>query len=496
MSHIPRRARFGDTTEESDIETRYGSSTQRRLFVTNAEALASSSSSASEIEIRMQTPDIVTSPHRFRGLGISHPDLGQHDGEFSVKDSLRARQRQSPYSIVSSIPNHRNNPIDHEELLSDTETHRRRKRELLGIVGGRRNVSTRPQYDDESEYHAGQSLAVSGATELDDMSSESEYDSDEPYPAPPPPPIVYVSEHRSLDRRWPVTAPNTSEGRRSGQYDAVKIALASRYAAAQQRQAFGIPPSESDIEYHGTKGQLQQADSLTSELDNMAKTTWQEASEPDEISQSAQKLFGSLSVSGRQEIRRSEHRDARRKAAHSTPTLTLTPTPMPAPHGRQDIFAKLRQTEALYVETLFHAVRLFVLPLKIQGSKFWIAGVPPVIAKVLDWLEDILNLHTGVLDELNNGQLDSEALLGLPAQMEVYQPYLVRLAAGVEGLRKAMDDPDSDFGEFVHIQQESLGDDGNEGWTLEKLLVQPINRLEQYPQLFKVIMESVLFFAD
>ncbi|KAF9014704.1 hypothetical protein BDZ89DRAFT_962626, partial [Hymenopellis radicata] len=47
-------------------------------------------------------------------------------------------------------------------------------------------------------------------------------------------------------------------------------------------------------------------------------------------------------------------------------------------------------------------IRLFVLPLCVQDFKAWISGVPLALSRLFDWLEDILNLHTQILEVLQS----------------------------------------------------------------------------------------------
>jgi hypothetical protein len=50
-------------------------------------------------------------------------------------------------------------------------------------------------------------------------------------------------------------------------------------------------------------------------------------------------------------------------------------------------------------------------------------------------------------------------------------------------IERLMEDEHSDFGEFVTIQQ---GSTECQGWSLEKFLIEPVNRLAHYPEFFRV----------
>ncbi|KAJ4493708.1 hypothetical protein C8J55DRAFT_378792, partial [Lentinula edodes] len=118
-------------------------------------------------------------------------------------------------------------------------------------------------------------------------------------------------------------------------------------------------------------------------------------------------------------------------------------------------------------------VSLFIIPLRVHATKSWIAGVPLEIAKVLDWLEDIVNLHTEIRDMLQSFQTPECPLAGVSEaedrggarvayalrsfvpRLEIYQPYLVKLSNVSEMLRRLVKDRESDFGEFVRIQEKT-----------------------------------------
>ncbi|KIK64253.1 hypothetical protein GYMLUDRAFT_103246, partial [Collybiopsis luxurians FD-317 M1] len=104
-------------------------------------------------------------------------------------------------------------------------------------------------------------------------------------------------------------------------------------------------------------------------------------------------------------------------------------------------------------------INLFILPLRVQASKTWIAGVPLEIAKALDWLEDIIYLHRQICDTLQSFQTPEhwlgEALRTFVPRLEIYQPYLVKIGSILEMLKRLVRDEGSDFGEFVRIQEKS-----------------------------------------
>ncbi|KAF7986827.1 hypothetical protein HWV62_12522 [Athelia sp. TMB] len=157
---------------------------------------------------------------------------------------------------------------------------------------------------------------------------------------------------------------------------------------------------------------------------------------------------------------------------------------------RQQIIWEFCRSEEAFVRRLHCAIDLFVQPLRIHDSKKWISGVPPQVAHLFDWLEDIVNLHVQVLGALNSVRSSDQLVIERMATMwktfvprlEIYQPYLVRLEETAALIEQLMMDDSSDFGEFVNIQE---GSALCQGWSLERFLIEPVNRLAQYPEFFR-----------
>ena len=158
---------------------------------------------------------------------------------------------------------------------------------------------------------------------------------------------------------------------------------------------------------------------------------------------------------------------------------------------RQEVIWELCKTESLFVNHLHTVVRLFVQPLRAQNSKTWITGVPADVARLFDWLDDIVNLHSQILTTLHASRTGhystvdriAETLKVFVPRLEVYQPYLVRLEDIAALIERLMVDEHSEFGEFVALQEGSTECDGR---SLEKFLIEPVNRLAQYPEFFRV----------
>ncbi|KAJ7666899.1 Dbl homology domain-containing protein, partial [Mycena polygramma] len=162
---------------------------------------------------------------------------------------------------------------------------------------------------------------------------------------------------------------------------------------------------------------------------------------------------------------------------------------------RQEAIHNLCVTEEAFAARLTNTINLFILPLRMQDSKCYISGVPAEIARLFDWLEDILNLHTHLLSALRRVreaqhpvvECVAEAVRGsFVKRLEVYQPYLARLVIVAGTIARLVADNTSDFGEFVRIQQDV---EECKGWSLESLLVDPVTRLGMYPTMFRKMHE-------
>jgi hypothetical protein len=163
---------------------------------------------------------------------------------------------------------------------------------------------------------------------------------------------------------------------------------------------------------------------------------------------------------------------------------------------RQELIRELCQTEETFFKRLHLFVRLFVLPLRIQNSKAWISGVPSDVARLFDWLEDIMNLHSQLLSTLQATRTAqypvvehvAESVRAFIPRFEVYQPYLVRLPDVLSLIERLVQDETSDFGEFVDIQQRVPECDD---WTFQMFLNEPVSRLAMYPDFFSVSFLSL-----
>ncbi|KAF9554908.1 hypothetical protein CPC08DRAFT_821396 [Agrocybe pediades] len=298
-----------------------------------------------------------------------------------------------------------------------------------------------------------------------------------------------------------------------------------RSAAARERQAFGIPPSESDeifdnkddvYSHSGSEDRSNstwEQDNMEEDSDNMPESRflagqetprneWQEAAH--ERTPRFSVIQPSLSASsvpddvrsdtswsgqrtGQQQVQAETQQEHRHMNNPSYSAETL-------PRTREAVIQEIFETEEILLKHLHICMRVFILPLRINNSRAWIAGVPPNVQRLLDWFDDILNLHEQVYQSLccardtMSPATDrvSESLRCFVLKGETYQPYLVRLADVSEEIVRCVADPSSDFGQFVSIQQTTPE---CEGWTLDRLLMLPVNRLAAYEELFAKLLD-------
>lgn len=169
--------------------------------------------------------------------------------------------------------------------------------------------------------------------------------------------------------------------------------------------------------------------------------------------------------------------------------------PSENPNTREAVIQEIFETEEELLRRFHICMRVFILPLRVQNSRSWIEGVPLNIARLLDWFDDIVNLHEQIYESLCSARDTmspatdrvSESIRCFVLKVEIYQPYLVRLADVSQEIASLMENPRSDFGQFITIQQRSPE---CEGWSFERLLMLPVNRLAAYQDLFSV---SLLF---
>ncbi|KAI0070433.1 hypothetical protein K474DRAFT_1680153 [Panus rudis PR-1116 ss-1] len=163
---------------------------------------------------------------------------------------------------------------------------------------------------------------------------------------------------------------------------------------------------------------------------------------------------------------------------------------------RQEVIQSLTTSENQFVERLRNIVQLFVLPLRRRDRQTWLPGVPEHVARLFDWLDDIVNLHAGIANSLNSTQhcLNpgdvverlAESLRSFVPRLEIYQPYIIRVESVKQLIAQLVADSKSEFGEFVRIREQ---DPACQGLKLVDLLQEPIDRLTGYQSIFQRLLE-------
>ncbi|KAF8804106.1 hypothetical protein BYT27DRAFT_6709343 [Phlegmacium glaucopus] len=310
-------------------------------------------------------------------------------------------------------------------------------------------------------------------------------------------------------------------------------ALAQRYRSAAARQAFGIPPSESD-EFHYKAEHQQQLSHTDSDLSFLSESVWQEQDNCDELSIGAESLFRELSsgsMKGRKghqqvygipprlsvisptlsdsstyedrppEVAQQKHgvvdkhgENSMRRLGPATPAKDIPDISQKVFRTREAVIQEIFETEENLIRLLHICMRQFILPLRVESSRSWITGVPRNVAKLLDWFDDIVNLHEQIYHSLCSARDTqspttdrvSESLRCFVLKAEVYQPYLIRLPDVSGEILFLMTGGESDFGQFINLQE---GTSECEGWTFEGLLMLPVHRLSAYQILFSRLLD-------
>jgi hypothetical protein len=167
---------------------------------------------------------------------------------------------------------------------------------------------------------------------------------------------------------------------------------------------------------------------------------------------------------------------------------------------REAVIQEIFESEENLLYLLHICMQQFILPLRVESSRSWITGVPRNVARLLDWFDDIVNLHEQIYQSLCSARDTqspttdrvSESLRCFVLKAEVYQPYLIRLPDVSEEISFLMTGSgESDFGQFVNLQEQSSECDG---WSFQGLLMLPVHRLSAYQTLFSVGLSFLLCF--
>ncbi|TFK61810.1 hypothetical protein BDN72DRAFT_828038 [Pluteus cervinus] len=268
--------------------------------------------------------------------------------------------------------------------------------------------------------------------------------------------------------------------------DAFEVASTASAIANRERASLGLP--KSSPEHQGSEP-ISHTEGRLSALERAA---WQESTQ--ELSSGAEMLLRKLEnqpALSYHKLNQGIAQDARTCAPIPDPTESTFSTRGVTP--RYLVIQEVIQTEESFSEALELFVRLYILPLRVQNSRTWISGVPTEVSSLFDWYEDITNIHHQLLDYMRDFQksyLDdrfAEYLRPVVSSLEVYQPYLVRLADILRKINRRLQDPEDDFGEFIRIQESASKRNRQ---RIEPLLRQPLDRLEKYPELFKRLLNA------
>ncbi|KAH0580527.1 hypothetical protein H2248_002020 [Termitomyces sp. 'cryptogamus'] len=276
-----------------------------------------------------------------------------------------------------------------------------------------------------------------------------------------------------------------------------------------------LPHAESDL---SSAGSMYWGDDSESELSPAAETLFQKLGQArgDRKASSEKALRSSVVFrtpspspapivdNSRQARSASRYEDCRPRSRLVSPPL---PPPPPAPVEvtneytaddtelrRQDVIIEIHECEEAFVKRLQVFVQLFILPLRVQDTKEWIAGVPTEIARLFDWLEDIVVLHTQILASLASTrdaqyptvERIAESIRAFVPRLEVYQPYLVNLEYVIGLAEELFEIEACDFTEFVRLQEKA---EECEGWNFQSFLIEPVNLLARFPGLFNRLLE-------
>ncbi|KAH9814780.1 hypothetical protein DFH28DRAFT_1108127 [Melampsora americana] len=130
--------------------------------------------------------------------------------------------------------------------------------------------------------------------------------------------------------------------------------------------------------------------------------------------------------------------------------------------------------------------RYLCLPFNALHMVTWIDGVPTIVAKLLDWLEDIVNLHAEIAAMAERYRLRQTHADGLVLRIADAFLKFVPSLRGSSSLSNMTCDLESDFGEFVRMQT-SLPECGH--MNLPSFLLKPVQRLMKYPLFYKQLCD-------
>ncbi|EJD00366.1 uncharacterized protein FOMMEDRAFT_30438 [Fomitiporia mediterranea MF3/22] len=160
---------------------------------------------------------------------------------------------------------------------------------------------------------------------------------------------------------------------------------------------------------------------------------------------------------------------------------------------RQEVIWELCETELVFLRSLRTALKVFVSPL-LGKNRTWVSGVPSNVSRLLDWLEDIYQLHAKISSALQHTRSSqypvvlriAETLRAFVPKLEVYQPYIVRLDEILGDIEAMMKDPKDEVGEFFRLQSSA---EECAGTSFASFLWLPLMRLGKYLKYFNELWD-------
>ncbi|KAL5480440.1 hypothetical protein ACEPAI_1710 [Sanghuangporus weigelae] len=189
-----------------------------------------------------------------------------------------------------------------------------------------------------------------------------------------------------------------------------------------------------------------------------------------------------------QSISRSSVKSSWRKTLSQSAFMSLLERHGEIEMRRQEVIWELCETEQAFLRSLRTALKTFAYPL-LGKNRVWVSGLPNNVSRLLDWLEDIFQLHAQISSALQRARSSqypvvlriAETLRVFVPRLEVYQPYIVRLDEVIEEIEEIMRDPANELGEFLRLQ--NSGEDCA-GMSFSAFLWLPLTRLGRYLKYF------------
>ena len=314
-----------------------------------------------------------------------------------------------------------------------------------------------------------------------------------------------------------------------------RIMAVSMAAAARQRQAFGIGVSLDPEDKEADSSELPHADS---DMSLIGGNTWQDECEELETGSLLQQLNRTCGNDSKENAHQQSstgevllpsaqtQSSVSQESVYSMPNsrrssrsivVPESPPAMPTVRDQQwhtferhvlDAYGEVEarrqrfvweftESEDSFVTQLQNMIQLFILPLRVRDTRMWVSGIPSDVTKLFDWLDDIVRVHGQLSSTLASRQIVdhprlqiiSEVFRGFVPRLETYQPYLVKLEFTASVIDNLIHEGKNDFGDFITLQEAS---ERCQGWSLEKYLIEPVNRLAQYPEVFRASLRQDL----